>query len=92
MKSDWTFLRNYVRGARRFNEVIKEQSAIRLEAERKGEAQGDIFAMLREAKDQETGSGFTIPEIISETGLLTIAGEQRTFLESLSHFTERVFT
>ena len=74
LKSDWTFLRKYVRGARRFNEVIKEQSSIRLAREKMEKPLDDIFGMLHEARDKETGRGFTMPEIISETGLLTIAG------------------
>lgn len=72
--NDWTFLRKYVRGARVFNDTIKSQAADRLAAEENAEPSRDIFAILREAQDKETGVGFTIPEITSEAGLLTIAG------------------
>jgi len=34
----------------------------------------DVFSLLLEAKDPLTGEGFTIPELISESSLLIVAG------------------
>ena len=38
----------------------------------------DLFSALLEAKDPETGHGFTQPELISEAGLLIVAGSDTT--------------
>ena len=34
----------------------------------------DVFSFFLEAKDPDTGEGFTVPELISETSLLIVAG------------------
>lgn len=35
----------------------------------------DIFASLLEAKDPKTGEGFSLPELVSESSLLLVAGK-----------------
>ena len=72
---DWSFLRKYIRGARRFNEVTKEISDERLRDGEKGLKFNDIVAILRNAKEPETGQRLTTPELVSEAGLLLVAGK-----------------
>ena len=74
LKSDWSFLRKYIRGARRFNEVTKEISDARLAEEESGTHFNDVVSVLLKAKDPATGGGLTRPELVSETGLFLIAG------------------
>ena len=74
LRSDWSFLRKYIRGARRFNEVTKEISDARLAEEECGTHFNDVVAILLRAKDPATGGVLTMPELVSETGLFLIAG------------------
>jgi cytochrome P450 len=40
----------------------------------------DVFSHLLDAKDPETGKGgFSVPELVSEAGLLMVAGEHPEF-------------
>ncbi|TVY17733.1 Cytochrome P450 monooxygenase apf7 [Lachnellula arida] len=65
--------RKLVNDVYRFKALAKTQSDWRIthnhEIKRK-----DLFASLMEARDPETGLGFTEEEIVSEAGLLIIAG------------------
>ena len=76
LRSDWSFLRKHIRGARRFNEVTKSIFDARLaEGEGKGRSEfNDVVSILLRAKEPETGEGLTIQELVSETGLLLFAG------------------
>ena len=71
--SDWSFLRKYIKGARRFNQITKQISDARL-AEDESNKNNDIVATLLRAKEPESGGILTIPDIQSETGLLVFAG------------------
>lgn len=77
LKSEWSFLRKYIRGARRFNEVTKQISDERL-AHKKSPECDDVVATLLKAEEPESGKGLTVPEILSETGLLVFAGRHPT--------------
>jgi cytochrome P450 len=63
---------------------IKQLSALSNEITKWRMTQGDLldgkdqFSALLEAKDPETGHGFTQPELISEAGLLIVAGTDTT--------------
>jgi len=65
--------RKLVNDVYRFKALTKTQSDWRL-AHNDDIKRKDLFASLMEAKDPETGLGFTEEEIISEAGLLIIAG------------------
>lgn len=83
MKSDWSFLRHYIRGARRFNEVTKDITNARLNDEKDGLKQDDVIAVLLKANDPETGQCLTTPAFVSETGLLVTAGRHPSFTSIL---------
>ena len=57
----------------RFKELAKAQSDWRI-SHNNGIKGKDLFASLMEARDPETGLGFSQEEIVSEAGLLIIAG------------------
>jgi cytochrome P450 len=46
----------------------------------------DLFSALLEAKDPETGHGFSTDQLISEAGLLTIAGSDTTITATTATF------
>lgn len=85
LRSDWSFLRKHIRGARRFNEVTKNMSDARLAEGKNGAKFNDVVAILSRAKEPESGEGLAIPELVSETGLLLIAGRQLMVLTTCLH-------
>ena len=66
-----------IEGTHQMNALSKSVSDWRV-AQGKTLAQRDLFAALLEAKDPETGRGFTHEELISEAGLLIIGGSDTT--------------
>lgn len=72
-KLDKIFFRKLTRDTFRFKALTEAQSTWRVQQNEKMEGK-DIFATLMEAKDPETGLGLTQSELISEAGLLIIAG------------------
>jgi cytochrome P450 len=73
LKIDQIIFRKLTAGTYRFKELSAEQSTWRLQNAHNIKTP-DLFAALLDARDPETGLGFTQEELISEAGLLIIAG------------------
>ena len=74
LKLDRLLFSQIIRGVERFTSLSKTIFEWRF---MQGE-QKDLFAALLEAKDSETGLGFTTGQLVSEAGLLIIAGSDTT--------------
>ena len=73
LKLDKVFFPHIVRQVYNFEELSRAQSDWRVQQPRSANHR-DLFAALLDARDPETGRGFTHEENISEAGLLIIAG------------------
>ena len=73
LKLDWTFFRARIDGVLTFRAVSDAKAKQRI-AEGSPSGEPDIFASLLNAKDPETGQGFTTEELVSEGGLMIVAG------------------
>ena len=73
LKLDKVIFRKLTKGTYQYHALSKSQTEWRLK-QQKGEATRDLFAALLQARDPESGRGFTQEEIIAEAGLLMIAG------------------
>ncbi len=74
LKLDKILFRSLTDGTRRYEAFSKAQSDERIKQGNNCEV-NDIFASLLEAKDPETGEGFSLPELVSESSLLIVAGK-----------------
>lgn len=74
-KIDKVFFRGATEGTYKYQELSADQSKWRMEHASEIKER-DLFGSLLEARDPETGRGFTQEELISEAGLLIIAGSQ----------------
>ncbi|KAI9755042.1 MAG: hypothetical protein M4579_004445 [Chaenotheca gracillima] len=73
LKLDQILFPKLVRDNKRYEAYSKGQSDRRIKQEKKTESK-DVFQFLLEAKDPESGEGFSMPELVSESSLLIIAG------------------
>lgn len=73
LKLDKILFRSLTDGTRRYEAFSKAMSDERIKQGNIYEVE-DIFASLLEAKDPETGEGFSLPELVSESSLLILAG------------------
>ena len=97
LKLDWILLRKQLEGARQFKAISRAQSNARIIAEGDESEKNDIFAALMKSQDPETARTFSTAELVSEGGLLIIAGRsiaapERSAAErlcSLGHFKDR---
>jgi len=85
-KLDKIFFRNMIKDTYHYQTIAAEQSEWRI-AQGSKIAERDIFTSLLEARDPQTGLGMTLEEIISEAGLLIIAG----YTSSASAVTSTLF-
>ena len=74
LRLDKILFRKLTDSTREYEAFSKTQSDARIKEGSKYETK-DIYASLLEAKDPETGEGLTVPELVSESSLLIIAGE-----------------
>ena len=71
----------YPQGARmrqRFLDLTKSLAESRADLPK--DHKGDLFSLVVEAKDPETGKGFSLPELWSESKFLIVAGKSFDFL------------
>lgn len=71
---DKILFRRLTDGTRQYEAFSKAQSDARIKEGTSYETR-DIFASLLEFKDPETGEAFTLPELVSESSLLIVAGK-----------------
>ncbi|KAI9842226.1 MAG: hypothetical protein M1837_007371 [Sclerophora amabilis] len=74
---DKLLFRKLVQGTQRYEAYSKAQSDARVRQDPQIECR-DVFQFLLEAKDPETGQAFSMPELVSESSLLIIAGSDTT--------------
>ncbi len=91
LKLDKIFFRSLTEGTRRYEAFSKAQSDEHIEQGDTYEVE-DIFASSLKAKDPETGEGFSLPELVSESSLLIVGGKPLTYyfrriLKSVYHLT-----
>ena len=77
LKLDQLLFRKLVHGTRRFQALSKSISDWRV-AQGKNNGLRDLFSYLLEAKDPETGRGYTNEELIAEAGILIVGGSGTT--------------
>ena len=77
LKLDKILFHSLTEGTRRYEAFSKAQSDERIEQGDNYEVE-DIFASLLKAKDPETEEGFSLPELVSESSLLIVAGKPCT--------------
>ena len=75
IRIDLPFLGKYINRARRFLTVTNSLVNARLVGEHDGSEDKDIVSSLLKTKDCSTGKDMTIPELVSESMLLLIAGQ-----------------
>jgi len=73
LKLDKILFRKLTEGTYQYHALSKSQTEWRLEQQNNTKAK-DLFAALLEARDPESGRGFTQEDKIAEAGLLMIAG------------------
>ena len=79
LKLDKVLFRSLTDGMRRYESFSKAQSDERIKQGNTYEVE-DSFASLLEAEDPETGETFSLPELVSESSLLIVAGKLCVFL------------
>ena len=78
LKLDKIFFRSMLKEAARFEALSKDQSNWRTAQRKSNLDYPDLFSALMESCDPETGTGYTQEELISEAGLLIVAGTDTT--------------
>jgi cytochrome P450 len=61
---------------KRFRQYVDDQVSRRIELEKSGKGPSDIFKLLLNHKDKETGESMDFKELSDEAVVLIIAGEQ----------------
>ena len=74
IRLDLPFLKEHINYARRFLKVSSTQIKVRIGRQDEVIENRDIVLSLLEAKDPKTDRQFNLPELVSETTLLLIAG------------------
>lgn len=77
LKLDQLFFRKLARGTRQFQALSKSISDWRV-VQRNVIGPKDLFSYLLDAKDPETGRGYTEEELIAEAGILIVGGSGTT--------------
>lgn len=77
LKLDQLFFRELVRGTYEFQALSKAQSDWRI-AQGHDLKQKDLFSALMDARDPETGRKYSNEELVSEGGILIVAGTDTT--------------
>ena len=72
-KVEHIFFRKQIRGQQKFRAISKAQSDARI-GDNDGFNQKDLFGILMNAKDPETGRRFTTKELVSQGGEIIFAG------------------